>query len=434
MRPLKVLLALTALTLAPTAVAAVNCTAVGEALCLADAGCAAFGVMGQRIQLHGCAAPLIANADWTITTRSGSTFATLPGTHNIDETSCASHPASGMDHDCAAPPPPPGKPLYTKRGAIDVGTYENTIFYWQQRLLNLENIACSYTEHAGIWDASWGNHSYARIRDLDSGVVIANITLTRGFGFLTPFTDYETNTLWLFGTPADRCVGNGDAMTVQAWWTTDAALQAWSTALAFDYGKHTYNVQVVKVAPPPGLPAQQTARLAAAVAERTAAAGLPPHKYAMFLEEFAWAINAGDDLATGWVLLNDTRPPQGAPAGGPMMLYNGYDQYYYILTGGNTVHLYRTIDFFNWVESSPSPFIFPSEDDAAVAPFSDFPARALYRGAPSNRYVGVPEPGPLRPYDPYWMGPNWTAWVHNSNDGDMVRFICCFAPLATQLY
>ena len=417
---------LLALTCLGTTAAALNCTAVGAALCLADARCAAFGVLGQRIQLHGCKS-VIANSDWAITIRSGATFATLPGTHNINETSCATHPWSGMEHDCAAPPPPPpGPPLYSKRGALDVGTYENTIFYWQQRLLNVENIACSYTEHAGIWDASWGNHSYARIRDLESGAVIANISSTRGFGFLSALTDYDTGTLWLFGTPADRCLGNGDATSVQAWWSTDPALQVWSTALAFDYGKHTYNVQVVKVAPPPGLPAPQTARLAAAVAERTAAAGLPPHKYAMFLEEFAWAINAGDDLTTGWVLLNNTRQPEGAPAGGPMMLYNGYDQFYYILTGGNTVHLYRTQDFFNWVESSPSPFIFPSEDDAAVAPFSDFPARALYRGAPSNLHVGVPEPGPQRPYNPWWMGPNWTAWVHNSNDGDMARL----APLA----
>ena len=144
----------------------VNCTQIAEALCLLDSQCAAFGVYGTQIQLHGCATALVANPDWAITVRNGSTFATLPGTQNIDETQCAVHPSTGMNHPCA---PPPAPPLYAKRGAIDVGTYENTIFYWQGRLLNVENIACSYTEHAGIWDASWGNHSYARIRDLESG-------------------------------------------------------------------------------------------------------------------------------------------------------------------------------------------------------------------------------------------------------------------------
>ena len=402
-----------------------NCTAVAESLCLADANCAAFGTVGSsRIQLHGCANALVPNADWTISVRHGASFSTLPGTHNIDETQCQQHPLSGMDHPCSPPPPPPpppAPPLYTKRGAIDVGTYENTIFYWQGRLLNVENIACSYTEHAGIWDPSWGNHSYARLRDLESGLVLVNISSTKGFGFLSAFTDYDTGTLYLFGTPADRCLGNGDAKTVQVWWTTDPALQAWDTKLAFNYGVHTYNVQVVKVAPLPGLPAGEASAQAAAIARAQAASGLPPHKYAMILEQFAWAINAGDDPTTGWELLSGTRAPAGAPGGGTMMLYNPVDQHYHMLTGGNTVHLYRTQDFMNWTEGSPSPFIFPSEDDAQVAPYSDFPARALYRGSPDNSHVGVPEPGPLRPYDPWWMGSNWTAWVRNSNDGDMVR-------------
>jgi hypothetical protein len=425
-----ILLLLSILSISTLAVT--NCTEVAEGLCLADAHCNAFGVLGDRIQLHGCSTALVANPDWHITVRNGTSFTTLPGTRNIDETQCAVHPLSGQEHSCA----PPAPPLYTKRGALDVGTFENTIFYWQGRLLNVENIPCSYADHAGIWDASWGNHSYARLRDLESGEVVVNISSTLAFGFLTAFTDYDTNTLWLFGTPADRCVGNGDAKTVQAWWTTDPTLQdsSWKTRLAFNYGSHTYNVQVVKVGPPPGLPAHEAASRAGAIVQATAAAGLPPHKYAMFLEAFAWAINAGDDLTTGWVLLNNTRPPFNAPSGGPCMVYNGYDSHYYILTGGNTVHLYRTVDFFNWTESTPSPFISPSVGDAAVAPFSDFPARSLYRGTPSNSHVGVPGQGPLRPYDPWWMGSNWTAWVRNSNDGDMVRWRLAksAAPMAAE--
>ena len=87
--------------------------------------------------------------------------------------------------------------------------------------------------------------------------------------------------------------------------------------------------------------------------------------------------------------------------------------YYYILTGGNAVHLYRTLDFVSWNESFPAPFIAPSEEDAAVAPYSDFPSVASYKGSPPNRYVGVPENYPRRPYIPYWEGANWTSWVHN---------------------
>lgn len=333
-----------------------------------------------------------------------------------------------MQHDCppGPPPPPPGPPLYTKVGAVDVGTYENTIFYWQGVVMNIENIPCSYTEHAGIWEPEvFGNHSYARLRDFNTGRVIVNITQTVGFGFLTAFTDYATGTLWLFGTPADRCQGNGDATTVQAWWSKDPTLQAWSTALAYDYGHHTYNVQVSKVGPPGGMGEGEAGALAATIKAATAAAGLPAHNYVMMLEEFSWAINAGDgsDLTTGWVLLNGTNPPPGAPSGGPMIVFNPYDQFYYILTGGNTVHLYRTVDFVTWVESTPSPFIFPSPEDALVSPYSGFPQAATRKGSPPNynSHVGAPEPFPSRPFSPYWMGPNWTAWSRNSNDGDM----CC---------
>ena len=155
------------------------------------------------------------------------------------------HPAA---HPCVAPPPP--SQLYNKTGSIDVGTFENGVFYWGGRLLNLENIPCSYWDHAGIWDpATHGNHSYARIRDFLMGAVVANITLTVGYGFLTPLQDYTTGTLWLFGTPADRCVGNGSPTTVRAWWCNDPSLQAWASATAFDYGSVTHNVQVTRVGP-----------------------------------------------------------------------------------------------------------------------------------------------------------------------------------------
>lgn len=125
--------------------------------------------------------------------------------------------------------------LYTVHGSIDVFTYENTVFYWHGVMYNLENIPCKYWDHvscttmytgaspvdppqAGIWDPSWGNNSYARIRELDSGRVVANVSSTKGFGFISAFPDYEVqrpvrslalttgqhDTLWLFGTPANR--------------------------------------------------------------------------------------------------------------------------------------------------------------------------------------------------------------------------------------
>lgn len=160
-----------------------------------------------------------------------------------------------------------------------------------------------------------------------------------------------------------------------------------------------------------------------AAARSAAAAPLPPHRYAMFLECFAWAVNnnADGNLTTGWALLPGTRAPPGAPCGGPSFVYSPTDLFYYILTGGNVVRLYRTSDFVSWAESSPAPFIAPGEGDAAVAPFAGFAATAATRGSPPNAHVGVPEPFPRRPFSPFWEGANWTAWVRNSNDAD----ICC---------
>ena len=117
-----------------------------------------------------------------------------------------------MSHECSAPQPPS---LYAKQGSIDVGTFENTMFYWAGTLYNLENIPCSYWDHAGIWYPSFGNHSYARVRNFETGEVIANISSTSTFGFITALPDYDAGIVWLFGTPADRCLGNGDAKTVQ---------------------------------------------------------------------------------------------------------------------------------------------------------------------------------------------------------------------------
>ena len=143
----------------------------------------------------------------------------------------------------------------------------------------------------------------------------------------------------------------------------------------------------------------------------------------MMLECFAFAINNDENgnLSAGWSLLEGTRPPPSAPCGGPAMHYNPTDGYYYVLTGGREVFLYRTIDFQTWEGSAPSPFISPSIGDAAIAPFLAFGAGARVRGSPPNAHVGVPEPFARRPFDPYWMGAKYSAWVRNSNDAD----VCC---------
>ncbi len=228
--------------------------------------------------------------------------------------------------------------------------------------------------------------------------------------------------LWLFGTPADRCLGNGDAKQVQAWWTRDATLQAWDTALAFDLGSHTYNVQVTYVGPRGGAGAAERAAWAARAAAGRAHGALPPGTtYAMFLEPFTYAVNNATDgnLTRGWTVVNSLAPPGGA-SGGPCFTYNPLDGYFYILTGGHVVQLFRTRDFLTWNESTPAPFISPSAGDGLVAPFNGFAAVAARKGSPPQKRVNVPEDFPFVPFDPVWQA-NFSTWDRNSNDGDF----CC---------
>eukprot|EP00662_Eupelagonemidae_sp_cell21_P052985 gene52985-16176_t len=126
--------------------------------------------MGDRVQLHGCNAT-VANNDWTIY---------LPGTRNVDESACRSHPTV-MEHRCAAPPPPAPARSYDVLGSIDVGTLETSIFLWD------------------------GGHSYARIRELKTGRIVANVSETIGYSFVSAFPDAEKGKMWLVGNGEDRC-------------------------------------------------------------------------------------------------------------------------------------------------------------------------------------------------------------------------------------
>lgn len=120
-----------------------------------------------------------------------------------------SHASDGAaaPHPHPVPPPVPGRP-YEQVGSIDVLTMESTIFWWKNKTYVLENIGCGYADHAGKWFPEFKGHSYARVRDFSTGVVVDNISSSIGFGFLNAFPDYDHNRLWLFGTPADRCHGN----------------------------------------------------------------------------------------------------------------------------------------------------------------------------------------------------------------------------------
>lgn len=90
---------------------------------------------------------------------------------------------------------------------------------------------------------------------------------------------------------------------------------------------HYDRAQVTKVGPLGGSSLADVVAWNERHAARSMRSGLPPHRYAMFLECFTWAINnnADGNLTYGWVLLNGTKAPLGAPCGGPSMRYSPLD-------------------------------------------------------------------------------------------------------------
>ena len=360
------------------AAAAAPCEERAATLCDADPHCAAFGIFGDKIQLHGCL-HLVPNHNWTIFNRTGSSYARVAGSVNVDEGLCEKHPAS-MDHSCSPPPPPPAPspPLgYAVSGSVAVGTLENSLFLFRSRMYILENIGCGFIDHAGQWDPRFANASYARIRELDSGRVVVNISETIGFAFISSYPDAAHGRVWLFGVDQNRCHGTRKGDRVQAWWSGD--LVAWDTAPAVQPFS-TYNVEVARV-------------------DATVSPAMPVHTHVMILEPFSFLlIDAPDgNLTRGWFSANST--PPHTSSGGPSIRFA--DGYYYVLTGGHNVDVFRSRDLRQWQPGS-RPLIAPTAADATVSPLGGFPANAARMGF--GPMEGHPE-----------------AWDWNSNDGD----VCC---------
>lgn len=264
---------------------------------------------------------------------------------------------------------------YEVLGSIDVGTFETSIFLWKGDHYLLENIGCGYIDHFGQWDARFKGHSYARIRELKTGRVIANVSKTIGSSLISAFPDEEKETMWLVGNAEDRCVhlcGTG----VKVFWSKD--LTAWQSALALPWF-HTCNVEIARVEQAP--------------------TALPAHRYVMILEPFVFRFNnnADGNLTTGWFSIPSATAPNVSSGGPSIRFENGF---YYVITGGHTVDLVRSQDLHTW--EGPKTMIQPTAKDATVAPYADFPAQKSRKG-----------------FDPMEHHPE--LWDWNSNDGD----VCC---------
>ena len=389
-----------------------------EVACAADAHCASFGVHGGSFQLHGCADAdaQIPNQDWTIfvpASAAKKAWRALGKAVNIDEGKCSVHPKHTSGHCGSAPPQPPAPPVpplplpYEALGAIDVGTLETSIFMFNGTRYIQDNIGCGYVDHWGNWPggAAFKGHSYVRIRELETGITIANVSETISTDFVSSFVDHRPtgDVLWLSALNHDRCRHSGElersesnmcGTGVKAIASRDLKTFVSSMALP---NTSTCNTEVANVESHPST--------------------LPPHRYVMILEEYEFKINnnVDGDLTHGWVSVGGSRGgplpgPAKAPhasSGGPSIRHEA--GHYYVITGGRTVELCRSTDLGASDPWNCTVMVKPTgkggatgPGDGAVSPYGGFARDQVRKGFPV-------------------MTNEVAAWDWNSNDAD----VCC---------
>lgn len=201
---------------------------------------------------------------------------------------------------CLSSPRPPPAPIvsFEKRGMIDFKSYESTPLVFRGRKVLMETITLTYPGHISHWKPEFAScSSYFRLRDLDTGVVLVNLTdpvvdsCDHSFG--SAFVDTLANgteVLWVFGTSwyrpmvdastaaatenrylwpvgsssgagnnnsstptsfgtaagwAGACgEGAGANCTVASFRTTDPTFATWTKSVALRPGRQSYNMDI----------------------------------------------------------------------------------------------------------------------------------------------------------------------------------------------
>ena len=293
-------------------------------------------------------------------------------------------------------------------GSLDVGTGESSIFLFNGTRYILDNIFKGWLDHAGLWNPRFANHSYARIRELETGKLIANVSETIATSFVSAFVDHGQpggDVLWLSANNGDR------SGATQYGWQKNFPNQSGVLAMrSTDLRSFTTSMAV-----PTGGPGQHAGTCNTEVARvDVAVPGLPPHRYVMILEHFAkdetndFLVNnnADGDLSHGWISANQPKF-RAAPGGGPSIRFEGGR--YYVITGGRQVMLCRSKDLGLKDPWQCRLMVSPTgrggalgPGDGAIAPFAGFAKDAHRKG-----------------FDV--MSQHLDEWDWNSNDAD----VCC---------
>jgi sucrose-6-phosphate hydrolase SacC (GH32 family) len=261
-------------------------------------------------------------------------------------------------------------------GPIDYMAYESTPLLFRGRLLLMETITLAYPRHISHWDRRYANcSSYFRVRETTSGTVLYNLTESCGHSFGSAFVDDApkgAEKLWVFGTAWDRpneavwrdgrsrlhsrgSVGwgglcsAGKTCVVAGFSTDDPTLQSWTAHPAvLRPGAPTFNVDVTRVIDP-----RHSSWRYIMVVEQSAAC--PNGNWTSY---FYVNRSPDGDLSDGWERLDSSHVLGGAtnPTSGAVDSYwigacptiRFVAPYFYVLSGGQSLVLTRTMDLRHW--------------------------------------------------------------------------------------
>jgi hypothetical protein len=309
-----------------------------------------------------------------------------------------SHRAAALLLAAAAAPALAAPMLPTKLGIYDYFTDETSPLLFNGVPLLMESIVWDSPEHAGHWLPAFNSSatcaSYFRVRNVATNAVLANVSASCnhafGFGLVLPGEgEGGGDLIQLWGTPWNRqqalppssarrrrrgrvgwsgpCDTPGNC-TVNAFSSSD--LVNWAAAVPAATPRYAvYNTDVAPVAAPS----------TPAAAARAAAAGLPPMRWIMALEDgpsgsFAYSNDVAPTNNGSWTFLDPAvynlgHPGQPGQVGScPSVRYDPSSGYFYVLTGGYVIFVLRSTDLRGPWELAATPLLSPDAADCALAP------------------------------------------------------------------
>ena len=270
-----------------------------------------------------------------------------------------------------APPPPPFVDTFNRSGVMDFRSYESTPLLFKGQRLLMETITLSYPRGMQHWKPSQyaSCSSYYRIRSLDTGRVLSNISSSCNHSFGSAFVDVLPSgeeKLWVFGaawwrpqsSSTSRYRSDGYSPKAKGWTggcAKDATceigsfstldLKTWNKSVALMPGRSTFNVDVTK----------GKNGIYVMAAEQHPLPGAPPGS--------GWTsyfyMTASSDM-TGWKVLDTKTHVIGGPGthgACPTIRWVPEDAHYYVISGGLSVYLDRSRDLSTWQPSAQNGIV-----------------------------------------------------------------------------